>query len=431
MARTSKTKIGGDSAARGKAMRDAASSGAAAVAQAQSQLLQQRQQGFQREQAAYKNAQIHDQGQEQKRQFNVQAEQQKERTDLEAAKAGFERKSEGGAGGDRAAKLQAEMDRGAGQTGGQIGPLEKEDQERLAEQGKKPMELDSEGGAWQPTKERKQQQAAEGRRQDFRADTERMRAMAYRDQVGVSAQKALAAGDKEAYKSMAKQLAQLPNDTQKRFDRLVKGDTQPNDWSELSKAAKGSEEIDPTLMADIKAKQFSPRVAAFVRSQVAVESLKSIVLSKGSTQDLDIDWTNPKMVAFGEQRQQLSAYMAANPVMQQVSFIRSTEDKMRFLNVLAASQVLLGNDQAPQGPGMIPSTEAMPEAGAPGAPPPLVEQTEGTARPGAPGAGAEAITAARAGGASPQESLGAGQAAQPTAGQKDRMNYMDTPHGTL
>lgn len=425
MARTSKTVIGKGSGEQSDRMMRAATSGQAAISDAQNRL--QREQHFQQQQSAQTSRDVvgiferGSQKKEQTRQFDVQSgqkdrqlDQAQDRTDLSAAQSGFKRGGES-PGGARADQLTEDMARGAEQTGGGlIGPLEADMQKRLVEQGKKPMEMGSDG-VWSPTKERQQEKATEQKTSAFKADTERIRAIAYRDQVGVSAQKALAAGDRESYKTLAKQLAQEPNDFQKRFDRLMKGDVRDHDWSDMAKAATGSEGADPTLMADIKEKNFSPRVMAFARSQVAKSTLESIVLSKGSTADLEIDWTGPKMIQFGDIRQANNSYMASNPVMQQVAFIRSTEDKMRFLNVLSAAQVLAGQTQAPGMP--TPSTEAPPEAGGAMAPPPLIEQSEGTARPGAPGAGAEAITAARQSGATPQESLQAGQTAQPTAGQ--------------
>lgn len=434
MARTSKTVIGGGSGAQSDRMMKAATSGQAAISDAQNRL--QREQHFQQQQSAQTSRDVvgiferFEQGKEQTRQFDEQQGLRKKGLELEGAKAGFELKDEkkqekGGAadqGDERRKQLEDEMARGAEQTGGIIGPLEKEDQDRLAEQGEKPMELGA-GGAWQPTKERKQEKAAEQRTGAFKADTERIRAEAYRDQIGVQAQKALAAGNVAEFKALAQQLANRPNDRQMQYDRLNRGDINSNDWSDLTGLAAGSEEADPTLMADIKAKQFTPRVSAFVRSQVASESLKAIVRGSGSTNFLEIDWTNPKMMEFSEERAFQNTLMASSPVLQQMSFINSTMTKMQFLNVFAASRVLTGQTQRPASP--TPSTEAPPGAPEGGmAPPPLIEQSEGTARPGAPGAGAEAVTAARAGGASPQESLQAGQAAQPTGGKKPSNDFL-------
>lgn len=415
MARTSKTRIGGEGEQNDRMMR-AASSGADAVAQAHSQLLGQYRSGADQ---ANQTAQVVgnqlnaglDRNQ-QGSQFARGLEQRQSETELEAAKAGFEPSgSEGAAGNDRAAQLEQEMAKGQGQP--KIGPLDPESQQRLQDQGKKPLEMDSQG-RWRPTEERTADRARAQRREDFQADTERIRAMAYRDQVGVAAQKALAAGDKDTYEAKAKELAQLPNGMQKRYDRLMKGDVNSNDWSELSALARGSEEMDPTLQADLKAQQFTPRVAAFVRAQVQKDALQSIVLSKGSTKDLEIDWTAPKMREFQQQVTSINDFMRSQPALGQLAFIRSTDDKMRFLNVLAASQVLLGLSRAPSpSGGMMPATQGAPPGGGGS----QQQQPMGPAHSApVPGAaeGTQAVRDARAGGASPQEALQAGQRVHPT-----------------
>lgn len=379
MARTSKTVIGGGEGEQGDRMMRAASSGAEAVAQAHGQLLGQYRAGAeQANQTAQVGNQIVGQGLERnqqseqfnqkmaedKRQFDITAGQREDATQLEGAKAGFEKGGKEG-GDDRSAKLEAEMQKGEGQ--GQVGPLDPESQQRLNKQvGEQGVEMDAHG-KWRPTAERTADKERIQKREDFQADTERMRALAYRDQVGVQAQKALAAGDKKTYEEKAKQLAQTPNDMQKRYDRMMKNDVNSNDWSDLSDLAKGSEQMDPTLQNDIKAQQFTPRVAAFVRAQVQKDSLMSVVLSKGDTSKLDVDWTAPKMREFQTEVNSINDFMRTNPALGQLAFIRSTEDKMRFLNVLAASKVLMGMTQTPSpSGGMMPATQA-PQGAAPSA----------------------------------------------------------------
>lgn len=438
MARTSKTRIGEDSGKQSDRMMRAAESGAAAKARGHAGLMNQYQAGAdnalktaqvasdiigkgedratQKEQ--FKSSQEQQASQFSQRmaqdqsQFDRTADQRDAQTDLDAAKSGFERGGEQEPGDSRKAKLEEEMRQGEGQP--RIGPLDAESQQRLSDQSKEPMEMDGQG-RWRPTKERKNAQAGEQRRADFQADTERIRAMAYRDQVGVSAQKALASGDMETYKQKAQELANLPNGMQKRYDRLMKGDVNTNDWGELSQLAKGSEEVEPTLMADLKAKQFTPRVAAFVRAQVQKDALTSIVLSKGNTSYLEVDWTAPKMREFQGQVASLNTFMKTNPALGQLGFIQSTDDKMRFLNVMAAAQVLNGMTTAPSpSGGMTPATQGQPggEMGGGGGRQQMVPPG-GTQVPGRE-EGAEAVRGARAGGASPTDALQAGQRANPT-----------------
>jgi hypothetical protein len=419
MARTSKTKIGAEGESNDRMMR-AASSGAEAVAQAHSQLLGQYRSGADQ---ANQTAQVvgnqlnqHLDREQQGEQFGAKMaqdesqfarglEQRQSETELEGAKAGFEPNS-------REAQLEQEMQKGQGQP--KIGPLDPESQERLTEQGSKKLEQDGTSGRWRPTEERTNNLERTQKREDFQADTERIRAMAYRDQVGVAAQKALAAGDKETYDAKAKELAAIPNGMQKRYDRLMKGDVNSNDWGELSQLARGGPDSDPTLMNDLKAQQFTPRVAAFVRAQVQKDALESIVLSKGNTSNLEIDWTAPKMREFQQQVTSLNDFMRSNPALGQLAFIRGTEDKMRFLNTMAASQVLLGLSRAPSpSGGMAPATQgAPPGGGAPGGQQPM-GPAHSTPAPGHQ-QGVDAVRGARASGATPQQALEAGQQAHHT-----------------
>ena len=461
MARTSKTKIGGGEGAQAERMMRADDttgqqrahsevlntyrSGAAQAGQMardvgnvfnEGENRKQRGEQFD-ESMAQRDRQFTSSQEQQASQFNRQQAGQEDRTNLEAAKAGFEK------GDSRSAQLDKEMGKGQGQEfvgpmppgEERPGPLDPESQQRLQEQGQKPMEMDS-SGKWRPTAERQANTEREQKRADFSADTERMRAMAYRDQVGVSAQKALASGDKEAYKKDVQRLVALPNDRQKQFDRLMKDDPRPTDFPELKKLAAGSEMADPSLMADIDKGIMTPRIGAFLRAQVAKDALQSVVLSKGSTDMLEVDWTNPQMIAFQDTRNNINSFMKANPALAQLGFIKSTEDKMRFLNVLAASQVVMGLNRAPSSPagGMMPSTDPMQQqqGGGAGAPP-MVGQTQGTPRPGAPDAGTQAVQDARAGGASPQDALQAGQDVDPTAGRKmpARPTYAETRRSGL
>jgi hypothetical protein len=255
------------------------------------------------------------------------------------------------------------------------------------------MEMDSDG-TWRPTEERTSNMERQQKREDFQADTERIRAMAYRDQVGVTAQKALAAGDMETYKAKAQQLASTPNSMQKTYDRMMKGDVNSNDWGELSKLARGGPESDPSLMSDISSQQFTPRVAQFVRAQVGKDALESIVLSKGSTNFLEIDWTNPKMREFQDQVSQINVFMRSNPAVGQLASIQSSDDKMRFLNTLAASQVLMGMSSAPSPSGGMTPATAGPQQGGGGAPM-AGDASRGTSDPYATDQGTQAAIEAR------------------------------------
>jgi hypothetical protein len=439
MARTSKTKIGGESGEQGDRMIRAAASGAEAVSQAHSQLMAQGRYGSEQTMQTAKFAadsiNQHQDRETQKQQFDSRMEQdasqfsqkmaqdesqfsrgleqRESETELEAAKAGFEKGGgEQEPAGDRQAKLEAEMQKGQSQP--KLGPLDPESQQRLSDTSKQPLEMDGQG-RWRPTQERKELQARQQKREDFQADTERMRAHAYEQQVATSAQKALLAGDMKAYEEHAQILANVPNDRQKQYDRLVKGEVTVSDWADLAKEA--ADNPEPGLAADIAAKNFSPRVAAFVRAQVGLGALKAIVGSMGDTTKLKVDWTNPVMVQFQQMVQVDAMFMRANQALGQLGFIQSTDDKMRFLNVMAAAKVAAGMGRAPKGKasgGMGPATSPDQQGGGGGmAPTPMgpAHSTPPESRQG----GIDAVRDARAGGASPQDALRAGQAADPTA----------------
>src|SRR5690606_32996658 len=189
MARTSKTVIGGGSGERSdRMMRAADDSG---IANEQARLNSIRQQGIENAQqsvvaAGSSLSRAQDRNQQQG-QFDRQMAQRESELDLEGAKAGFERSQ--GPGGDRAARLQAEMEQGAQQGG--VGTLEPEAQQRLQSQMSKPLE--DAGGKWVPTEERKQN----AKRANFEADTDRIKAEAYADQIGMQAQRAAMKGERE------------------------------------------------------------------------------------------------------------------------------------------------------------------------------------------------------------------------------------------
>lgn len=415
MARTSKTKIGGGEGEQSDRMIRAAASGAEARSQAHGQLLNQYRAGAdQANQTAQIAGQVIGQGEDraqQASQFDRSMRQRESETDLDAAKAGFER------GGQepqdsRAAKLEAEMQKGEGQP--KIGALDSESQDRLKSQTEQGLEMDSHG-RWRPTAERKSMQERTQRREDFQADTERIRAMAYKDQIGLQAQKAYAAGDMEGYDEKAKESASYANSSQKLYDRIKNGEINDEDWSAIEKTAKGSEDADPSLMEAIKGRDSGDRLLAHLRSRIQHDAITSIMRTGGAEEFLKIDWTMPKMREFIDTRNAINDFNRANPALSQTAMIRNTQDKMRFVNMTAAWQVYMGMGVTPSpSGGMAPATAAPgQEGGQPGAQEQLVPPG-GTQVPGRE-AGTNAVRDARSGGASPGQSLQVGQNQDPTA----------------
>ena len=271
-------------------------------------------------------------------QFGQQMDLQQDRLDLEGAKAGFER----GGGDSRAQQLEQEMARGAEQTG--VGPLDPESQDRL--RGQTSQGLEHEGGKWRSTQEAKEQRDTANKLNAFKADTERVRAETYRDQVGLQVQRAQAAGKREEARALAKPMADGINGDVKKFDRFMNGTPTENDWSDLAKYAGESNQLDPTLIEEIKNRNWGPRTQQFLRSHISRESLK-FVARTGMTGGLEVDWTAPPMRSFAEQAWQTNAMAKSlGPEFSQIAQIKSVEDKMEFVNTHAAMTVLTGMDQA-------------------------------------------------------------------------------------
>lgn len=408
MARTSKTKIGGGSGEQSERMMRAAEGGEQAVQRAHEGLVRTQQVGAQQTmQGAGMAADIVGAGEQ-----RMQQREQFDRSiSLDAAKHGLEEQEPG----SRAAQVEAEMAKGEQQP--KLGPLGPNEQQNLADQGEEKLEMDS-NGRWRPTKEAKAAGERKARREDFEADTERLRVMNDKQRIADSAQRALAEGDEETYEAFAKQRASYPNSRQDQFDRMMNDDPNDTDWADLEKRAKEISAIDPTALADVKAKNWSPRVKEMSRALIGKESLDAILDSKGNTSALKIDWTNPKMQEFEDQRKYIAMQFASIPGLADMFKIKSTADKMRIINVLAAAEVKGGISRAPRGRGaggMTPATAPQGQAPAPGGevaptgPSPETEifnQQRGQAT--------HAVRGVRRAGGTPGEAIEAGQQIQPT-----------------
>ena len=459
MARTSKTVIGGGEGEQNERMMRAAEEGTKAVQRSHAELMQQTRFG---QEQALKTAGLAADVMGAGEQRQMQREQFDRSISLEGAKAGYEEVPPGEqeappqgpqarqgvpasqqpfpqqgeeeeAQGSRSSQLEQEMARGEQQ--GSLGPLEPQQQQNLTEQGGKKMEMDAHG-RWRMTPEAKQAQARDARRKDFEADTERMRAMAYTQQIAQSAAKNKIEGNQELYDEDAKRLAQPANDRQKQYDRMMKSENlSSEDWSDLAASTAEIGGMDGTLAADIKAKNFSDRVKQHLRARIGYDALSSIVNSQGSTKFLDIDFTNPQWIAFEKQRTMVNMEMQGNPALSRMTSVKSTRDKMDFLNVMAAAQVMMGMARAPAGKGaggMTPAPAGPGEPGAPGEAPAAPLQHSQQRPLHQPGV--DAVRGARAGGATPGQSLEAGQRADPTGRfgvPPERPSYLETRRAGL
>lgn len=271
---------------------------------------------------------------------------------LEAAKSGFDMpQDQGPQRGEtpRAKQLREDMERGASQTaqqgqGGMIGPLETEQQENLRRQGQKPLESTPNGFRQNEYGKRVQEV------KESEAITERIRAEAYADQVGIQAQEAAAKGDMDEYKAKVDISAKHVNGLVSKFDKLMgaasgtgKEEFSNEDWADISKMAGEGEMNDPKLMEAIATKDASnPRLQQFLRAQISIESIKHIFRT-GDASSIKVDWTTPKMREFKQSVDYFNDLaQGMGPGFAKFAGINSIESKMRFLNQQAAMAVMMG-----------------------------------------------------------------------------------------
>lgn len=273
------------------------------------------------------------------KQGDAQLGLQGERLDLDAAQSGFKRNP-------RMSKLDAEMDRGAAQPGagqpgagdsGGVGALDPAAQERLRGQTSQPSEMD--GERWIPTDAAQKQQAVKNRQEDFRAETDRIRAEAYADQTAAQMASAKAKGEGDLVKQFRTSLIQPIKSNVARFDRFQNGKNSDQDWSSLEKLAEGNPE--PGLMKDIQAKQWTPRVQAFMSATIAYDSLKFIGRT-GELPDGDmVDLSSPQMQQFSQAAGMVTGWMRAKGAdFSNWASIESLAQKTAFVNKMAAGMVL-------------------------------------------------------------------------------------------
>jgi hypothetical protein len=335
MARTNKTQIGSSGESNDRMMR-AAESGAAAKQHAHDQYLAQQRHGsaqaLQQGQAA---ASQYAEGR-QLQQRDTQLDQGQQQIDLEAAKSGFQRQ---GAGTDRMAKLKQEMDQGGSLGAGQEGPPTPE-QQRRAEQMGKPIEQS--GSAFVPT----EQGMAEQRRKSFSADTDRMRAESYQQQVQQSLLKAQATNDQEAIKNIKTNLMKPMESDANMLSEFVNGKANDSTWEKLSKMVEGNP--DQALQQEVQSRVAGPRVRDILNQKIASSALKYISTTDGDLPDSKVvDYTNPHMVKFTNEVREVGAMISQMSQQTGGQFtqflgLKNLNDKIRFQNALAARSVLGG-----------------------------------------------------------------------------------------
>ncbi len=281
---------------------------------------------------------------------------QQQEIDLQAARSGFERQPQGGGElGDRMARLREQMNQG-GMSADPEAMLQ-------SEQTSKPLEMS--GSKFVPT----EQGMAETSRKAFSADTERIRAEAYRDQVRSSLIKAQMSGDKEGVASLKKNLQAPIESDAKMLENFVNGKATDKDWENISSMMKDNP--DPELQKEISSGVAGPRVRAVLNQKIASSALKFIETTGGDLPSSGVvDYTNPHMVKFTNEVRDIGALISQLSAQSGGQFsqflgLKSLDDKIRFQNQLAARSVLNGFTSFNPGAGGSPTAGLPPSAGGP------------------------------------------------------------------
>lgn len=376
MARTSKTKIGSHGEQAERTTR-AAAQGAEFASRAHGELLQQYRTG---QQQAMQGAELvsgmderRKARNEQSRQFDAEMAQRREfetgrqaldqqQIDLRAAEQGYQRTGATGSPllDQRMQKLQSEMDRGAGQPGAggqpEVGPPTPE-QQRRADQMGKGVEMPGAHQPFVPTAEGKAAQ----RMERFKADTQRMQAEAYREQVKGQLLKAQLQGDEEGAKNLKANLMKPINSDAKLLEDFASGKFNDKSWDSVE--AMVADVPDPELRREVEQKVPGPRLRSFLSAKVAFGALNYIKDTGGDMPDAKVvDFTSPQMQQFtGAVKQTADLIGQMGAEFGQFLGLRTLNDKIRFQNEMAAKMVLSGmtaKQASAQGPfgEMSPST---------------------------------------------------------------------------
>lgn len=341
MARTSKTKITGEDVGE-QADRTNRAASSQGVAQAHGELLNQHRFGQQQAIAMADSAGTafeRMKSRELTREIETgrQALDQQQ-LDLGAAKEGFQR----GSGtptsplvDERQKKLEAEMDRGAQQTGGGQDPAA---MQRRAEQAKKPLEMSGAGNTFVPT----EQGIATQKRKDFEADTDRIKAESYAAQTSAQLVKAQRSGDVDTVKNIKTNLMQPIKTDAKLLGDVATGKLNDKSWDSIQ--AMAAEVPDPELQREIQAKTPGPRLRSFLSSKVAFGALNFVKQTGGDMPDGDVvDYTSPQMQQFTQSVAQAGQFISMQgPEFGQFLGLKTLNDKLRFQNVMAARSVMEG-----------------------------------------------------------------------------------------
>lgn len=401
MARTSKTRIGGESGEQAERQIRAAESGAALKQRAHESLMQQETEGRREllqgataigEMSERKKAREQQETQfskemalrkeqlgEQSKQAGAERAQQREietgrqalsqqELDLRAAEKGYDRKP--GApespllterGGTlkselareglhvvtgREAKLQSEMARGGAQmqTQGVDGPPTPEQQRRADQMGRTDIERQGgQGGSFGLNEQGRAKMGIEA----TKAQANLIRAQAYQQQNQIAYSRAMRQGNQEEMKAVKQKLMAPVQSDRKLEEAFAKGEVNDSDWSKIESLAKDAP--DAELAKEIKERMPGPRLRSFLSAATAKSSMQFIIGTEGELPD-QIDLNNPNLRGFVKEVEKVGSMIGmlekqANKVgasMTRWMGVNSYDDKLRLQNKLGAMSMMSG-----------------------------------------------------------------------------------------
>lgn len=400
MARTSKTRIGGESGEQAERNIRAAESGASLRQRAHEALMQQEAQGREelargaesigrftqgereREQRetqfsqemALRQQQLTQQGKQhtaemaqrgelskaemaQQREFEVGRQSlQQQQLDIEGARAGVQRGPSATTSplvDERMRRTQQEMERGGaqtqgimgppapGDTGGQMGPPSPDQQRRAEMMGRPDLEKPGIGQSIIPTQQGLAKQEIEASKARTAEINARARAMEAQQRYA----RAMRQNNKEEMDASKKTMMEFVNTSRKLQETFASGDIEGDDWRKLESLA--SDNPDPALQKEVAERKPGPRIKSLLESRTAQYNMEFMVGSEGELPE-KIDLDNPAMKPWQREVERLSGMIgflegAARKFggsFTGMMGIRSLDDKTRLLYKVSAATLL-------------------------------------------------------------------------------------------
>jgi hypothetical protein len=246
---------------------------------------------------------------------------QQEKLNLQAASQGLEPDQ-------RMQELQSEMD-AAGQ--------------RRKDQADKPLELTGAGAArtFRPSEEAQKGARSKLELEQFKAETQRIQAVAYHQQTAAQYRKARTFGDDESMKKLLPRLEAPWKKSSKTTERAIKGELSDGEAFKLRQDL--GDVPDQALQQELASGEIGPRTVQALKAEEATRLLQFVRDSGGQLpKDIGrVSFDSQAMRDFQAHAQNFSAQIKATGLGEMLPF-KTSEERNEFLNALAARAVLSG-----------------------------------------------------------------------------------------